>query len=92
LLHHRSDVVRLGPQHARGGWLRFKQHKNRNRHPIEIEIPILPELQRILDASTFRACLRLPPGPEREARGRAMVDYCGRRWRLMAALTDGETD
>jgi integrase len=47
----RSDVVRLGKQHARDGWLRFKQHKNRNRHPIEVEIPILPELQRVLDAS-----------------------------------------
>ena len=30
----RSDVVRLGEQHVREGWLRFKQHKNRNRHPI----------------------------------------------------------
>ena len=47
----RSDVVRLGKQHARDGWLRFKQHKNRNRHPVEIEIPILPELQRVIDAS-----------------------------------------
>ena len=48
----RSDVVRPGPQHARNGWLRFKVHKNRNRHPIEVEIPILPDLQRIPDART----------------------------------------
>ena len=47
----RSDVVRLGNQHARDRWLRFRQHKNRNRHPVEVEIPILPELQRVLDAS-----------------------------------------
>ncbi|HRN87912.1 MAG TPA: tyrosine-type recombinase/integrase [Hyphomicrobium sp.] len=47
----RSDLVRLGKQHVRDGWLRFKQHKNRNRHPVEVEIPILPELQRIVDAS-----------------------------------------
>jgi integrase len=47
----RSDVVRLGKQHARDGWLRFKQHKNRNLHPLEVEIPILPELQRVIDAS-----------------------------------------
>ena len=47
----RSDVVRLGKQHVREGWLRFKQYKNRNRHPIEVEIPILPELQRIIEAS-----------------------------------------
>jgi integrase len=46
-----SDAVRLGKQHSRDGWFRFKQHKNRNRHPIEIEIPILAELQAIIDAS-----------------------------------------
>ena len=47
----RSDVVLLGKQHARQGWLAFKQQKNRNRHPVTTEIPILPELQRIIDAS-----------------------------------------
>ena len=47
----RSDVVRLRKQHVRDGWLLFKQHKNRNRHPVEIEIPILPELQQIIDQS-----------------------------------------
>ena len=45
----RSDVVQLG-KHVRQGWLRFRQHKNRNRHPTT-EIPILPELQRVIDAS-----------------------------------------
>lgn len=47
----RSDVVRLGRQHARDGWLRFTQTKGARRAPMAIEIPILPELQRILDAS-----------------------------------------
>ena len=47
----RSDVVRLGKQHVRQGWLLFRQHKNRNRHPVKTEIPILPELQRVIDAS-----------------------------------------
>ena len=47
----RSDIVRLGKQHARNRWFRFKQHKNRNRHPVEVEIPILDELQAIIDAS-----------------------------------------
>ena len=47
----RSDVVRLGKQHVRNGWFHFKQHKNRNRHPITIEIPILPELQAVVEAS-----------------------------------------
>jgi integrase len=47
----RSDVVRLGKQHVDHGWLRFRQHKNRNRHPVEVDIPVLPELQHIIDAS-----------------------------------------
>lgn len=45
----RSDVVLLGRQHVRDGWLKFTQQKNRNRHPVVIEIPVLPELQRIID-------------------------------------------
>jgi integrase len=54
----RSDVVRLGRQHRRmvfneetgtkEPWLKFTAHKNRNRSPVEIEIPVLPELDRII--------------------------------------------
>ena len=47
----RSDVVLLGRQHARDGWLKFTQQKNRNRNPVMIEIPILTELQQIIDKS-----------------------------------------
>ncbi len=47
----RSDVVLLGRQHVRNGWLRFTQRKNRNRKPITLELPILPALQEIIDAS-----------------------------------------
>lgn len=47
----RSDVVRLGRQHIREGWLIFTQFKGRNRKPARMEIPIIPELQRIIDAS-----------------------------------------
>jgi integrase len=47
----RSDVVLLGRQHARNGWLKFVQTKNSRRKPVTIEVPILPELQRVLDAS-----------------------------------------
>jgi integrase len=46
----RSDLVKLGKQHVRDGWLRFTQQKNRNRKPVQIEIPILPELQKVIDA------------------------------------------
>ena len=50
----RSDVVRLGHKMAHEGWLKFTQAKNANRKPISLEIPILPELQRIIDATTLR--------------------------------------
>jgi integrase len=47
----RSDVVRFGRQHVHAGKLRFTQQKNRRRKPISLELPILMELQRVIDAS-----------------------------------------
>ncbi len=47
----RSDVVLFGRQHLREGWLKFTQQKNRNRKPITLELPVLPVLQEIIDAS-----------------------------------------
>lgn len=47
----RADLVQLGRQHVRDGWLRFTQNKNRNRNPVTLEIPIIPELQKIIEAS-----------------------------------------
>ncbi|WP_272007026.1 tyrosine-type recombinase/integrase [Roseovarius sp. ZX-A-9] len=47
----RSDLVQFGKQHVRDGWLVFTQHKNRNRSPVRQEIPIVGDLQRIIDAS-----------------------------------------
>jgi integrase len=43
----RADVVRLGRQHVREGWLKFKQGKT----ATSVEIPILPALQASIDAS-----------------------------------------
>jgi integrase len=34
------------------GWLKFTQAKNAKHKPISLEIPILAELQRIIDATT----------------------------------------
>ena len=48
----RSDVVRLGHKMALNGWLKFIQVKNAKRKPISLEIPIMAELQRIIDATT----------------------------------------
>jgi integrase len=47
----RSDIIRFGKQHAKGGKLTFTQHKGRNRKPKRLTLPILPALQRIIDAT-----------------------------------------
>jgi integrase len=47
----RSDVVRLGRQHLRDGWLTFTQTKNDRRNPVKLSIPIVPQLQAIIDTS-----------------------------------------
>ena len=47
----RSDVIRFGRQHAKGGVLTFTQHKGRNRKPHQLTLPILPALQKIIDDS-----------------------------------------
>ena len=47
----RADLVAFGKQHVRNGWLSFTQHKNRNSKPVRMEIPIIPELQQVIDES-----------------------------------------
>jgi integrase len=48
----RSDVVRLGKQHLRDdGSIKFPVYKGRKRNPTTLELPVLPELKAILDAS-----------------------------------------
>lgn len=48
----RSDLVQFGKQHIRDGWLVFTQHKGRNRNPVRMEIPIIPELQSVIDQTS----------------------------------------
>jgi integrase len=43
----RSDAIRLGRQHVRDNWIRFKQVKT----GTAVEIPVLPSLQATIDAS-----------------------------------------
>ncbi len=45
----RADLVQFGKQHVRDGWLAFTQTKGRNRKPVRLEIPIIRELQSIID-------------------------------------------
>jgi integrase len=47
----RSDVVIFGRQHLRDGWLHFTQQKNRSRNPITLAVPVVSELQHIIDAT-----------------------------------------
>jgi integrase len=47
----RSDITRLGRQHVSGSTITFTQFKGRNRKPKRLTLPILPVLQRIMDAS-----------------------------------------
>lgn len=51
----REDAVRLGPQHIHetenGRRLRFRQGKNEDRAPVDIDIPLHPTLARIIDAT-----------------------------------------
>lgn len=46
-----SDIVQLGRQHIKDGRLRFTQAKNRRKAPVTVDVPLLPDLARILDAS-----------------------------------------
>ena len=47
----RGDVIRFGKQHVRNGKLTFTQRKSRHRKPKKLVLPILPVLQKIIDAS-----------------------------------------
>ena len=47
----REDAPRLGQQHIRDGRIRFRQAKNEHRNPIEIDIPLHPDLAASIAAT-----------------------------------------
>lgn len=47
----REDAPRLGRQHIRKGRIRFQQAKNEHRNPIDIDIPLHPDLAASIAAS-----------------------------------------
>jgi integrase len=47
----REDATRLGQQHIRKGRLQYTQAKNENRNPVRIDIPVHPELAKIIAAT-----------------------------------------
>jgi integrase len=77
----RSDVVLLGRQHVKNGWLRLTQQKNRNRKPIKVEIPIPSALKAIIAASpcgelTYLVTERGNPFASSNAFGNKFRDWC----------------
>lgn len=47
----KSDAALLAPKHVKDGWLHFTQFKGRERKPITLDIPVVDELQAIIDAT-----------------------------------------
>ena len=47
----REDVVRLGPQHVRDGRIRYRQAKNEHRNPVDLDIPVHPDLSAVIGAT-----------------------------------------
>jgi len=47
----REDAVRLGQRHVLNNRLQYVQAKNEHRKPVEMDIPIHPELQAIIEAT-----------------------------------------
>jgi integrase/recombinase XerD len=47
----REDVIRLGPQHIKNGRVQYRQAKNENRNPIDINIPLYPDLAEVIAAT-----------------------------------------
>jgi integrase/recombinase XerD len=47
----REDAVRLGPRHVCHGRIQYVQAKNEHRKPVEMDIPIHPELQAIIEST-----------------------------------------
>lgn len=47
----KSDVVLMGQSQIHNNWLLLTQQKNKGRRPVTLELPVLPALERILDAT-----------------------------------------
>ena len=76
-----SDVVRLGRQHVAGGIITITLHKNRGRKPVTLRLPILPELQAVMDkselgATTFLVTDHGKPFASAKSFGNKVRDWC----------------
>jgi integrase len=48
----REDVVRIGPEHIRDGRVQYRQAKNEHRNPVDLDIPLHPDLAASIAATT----------------------------------------
>ena len=44
--------MRLGPQHVRDDRIRYRQAKNEHRNPVDMDIPLHPDLAGAIAATT----------------------------------------
>lgn len=47
----REDAVRLGSQHVRDGRIKYRQAKNEHRSPVDMDIPLHPDLAAVIRAT-----------------------------------------
>lgn len=47
----REDGVRLGPQHLKDGRIKYRQAKNENNSPVDMDIPVHPDLAAVIEAT-----------------------------------------
>lgn len=76
----REDAVRLGPQHVRDGQIKYRQAKNEDRSPIDMDIPLHPDLAEAIASvpSTHLTFLVTEYGKPFTANGfgNAFKDWC----------------
>jgi integrase len=78
----RSDVVQLGRQHLRDGWIKFRVYKNHTRKHVEVEVPVIPELQKVIDDTpgkgdlTFLVSVHGRPWANGDSFGNRFRDWC----------------
>lgn len=81
----REDVIAFGPQHVRDGWITYTQNKNRNRKPVQLSLPVLPELAEIIAATKIENLAFLTTERGRPFTG-SHFGKCFRQWADAAGL------
>jgi integrase len=83
-----SDAVLLGRQHVKHGLIPYTQHKNRNRKPITLTIPVHAELARIIEATPAQHMTFLATGFGRPFKSSASLGNWMRHRLREAGLPD----